>query len=117
MSAQTMQHRDQRENEQDRAENAEQNPENRRSIYSLGKRGRPLHLGEPRVISKMQMAYQPDNEEAERDNQDQKDNSAFAPLLAERSAPSAELAILAPAIVMKGNRDIQPAPAFAGPLQ
>ena len=59
------------------------------------------------------MAHQPDHGDAKRDHQDEKDDAALAPFLSERDAPAAGPAIVAPAFVLKGNGDIQPAAAFA----
>jgi len=65
----------------------------------------------------MQMAHQPDDREAERDDEDEKDDSAFAPFFPKRSALSAGAAIVSPAFVLQRDGNIQPAAAFAGPRQ
>lgn len=62
----------------------------------------------------MQMADEPENRETERDNKNQKNNPAFPPLFAERNAPPADAPIIAPAFVLERDRNIEPAPAFAG---
>ena len=58
------------------------------------------------------MADQPDHGDAKRDDQDKKDDAAFAPFLAERDAPAAAAAIVAPAFVLEHGGDIQPVAAF-----
>ncbi len=58
------------------------------------------------------MTHQPDHGDAKRDHQNEKDDAAFAPFLAQRDAAPADAAIVTPALVLKGNRNIEPAAAF-----
>ena len=62
----------------------------------------------------MQMADEPENREAERDHENQKNDSAFPSLFAQGNAPSSDAAVIAPALVLERDRDIKPAAALAG---
>jgi len=62
----------------------------------------------------MQMADEPENREAERDHENQKNDSAFPSLFAQGNASSSDAAVIAPALVLERDRDIKPAAAFAG---
>src|SRR5947209_16852152 len=62
----------------------------------------------------MQMADEPDNREAERDHENQKNDSAFPSLFAQGNAPSSDAAVVAPALVLKRDGNIKPAAALAG---
>ena len=62
----------------------------------------------------MQMADEPEDCKTERDHENQKNNPAFPPLLAQGNTPPADAAIVAPALVLKRDRNIEPAPAFTG---
>ena len=62
----------------------------------------------------MQMADEPENREAKRDHENQKNDSAFPSLFAQGNAPSSDAAVIAPALVLKRDRNIKPAAAFAG---
>ncbi|MEY2575591.1 MAG: hypothetical protein QOF80_1078 [Verrucomicrobiota bacterium] len=63
------------------------------------------------------MAHQPDDGQPEHDHQDKKDDSAFAPFLAQRFAASAGAAIVPPAGILQRDRNIEPAAPFARPVQ
>ena len=63
------------------------------------------------------MAYEPDDRQPQRNHQDEKDDSAFAPFLAERFPPAPGASIIAPALVLERDRHVEPAPAFACPRQ
>ena len=58
------------------------------------------------------MAHQPDYGDAKRNNQDEEDDLAFASFLPERDPASAGPSIVAPAFVLKRDRNIQSAAAF-----
>jgi hypothetical protein len=63
------------------------------------------------------MAHQPDNGQAERDYQNEKNNPAFAAFFAEGFPASSGAAIISPARVLERDRDIEPASPFARPRQ
>lgn len=63
------------------------------------------------------MRHQPNDGDPERDYQNEKNDPAFAPFLPERNAPAPDAAIVTPALILEGDRDIQPAASFAGALE
>ena len=62
----------------------------------------------------MEMADQPDDRQTERDHQDQENDAAFPPFLAQRFASSAGAAVVSPAFILERDRNIQTAPPFTG---
>ena len=62
----------------------------------------------------MEMADQPEDGDAKRNHQDEKNDPAFAPFLAHGNAAAAGAVIVAPAFILERDRNIQPAASFAG---